>query len=74
MPELLLHKILKIMRCQRGKSGICADCRLRHKNWFQADANSVTLSGNDIASFNDRKGTASKLTRADAANGATLGE
>ncbi|HIF4856894.1 TPA: hypothetical protein ACX14C_000259 [Klebsiella pneumoniae] len=42
------------------------------KNWFQADANSVTLSGNDIASFNDRKGTASKLTRADAANGATL--
>jgi hypothetical protein len=42
------------------------------KNWFQADANSVTLSGNDIVSFNDRKGTASKLTRADAANGATL--
>ncbi|HHI0063422.1 TPA: hypothetical protein ACP4Z7_000713 [Escherichia coli] len=42
------------------------------KNWFQADANSVTLSGNDIASFNDRKGTASKLTRADAAKGATL--
>ncbi|STU25599.1 Uncharacterised protein [Klebsiella pneumoniae] len=38
------------------------------KNWFQADANYVTLSGNDIASFNDRKGTASKLTRADAAN------
>ncbi|MEA4738352.1 hypothetical protein VBP95_26635 [Klebsiella pneumoniae] len=42
------------------------------KNWFQADANSVTLSGNDIVSFNDRKGTASKLTRADAAKGATL--
>ncbi|EEZ9066956.1 hypothetical protein RLP63_000132 [Escherichia coli] len=42
------------------------------KNWFQADVNSVTLSGNDIVSFNDRKGTASKLTRADAAKGATL--
>ncbi|HHI0595833.1 TPA: hypothetical protein ACP4RI_003104 [Escherichia coli] len=42
------------------------------KNWFQADANSVTLSGNDIVSFNDRKGTASKLTRADVAKGATL--
>ncbi|HFT4582518.1 TPA: hypothetical protein ACHV90_002007 [Klebsiella pneumoniae] len=42
------------------------------KNWFQADANSVKLSGNDIVSFNDRKGTASKLTRADAAKGATL--
>lgn len=42
------------------------------KNWFQADANSVTLSGSDIVSFDDRKGSASKLTRADAAKGATL--
>lgn len=47
-----------------------ADTGLLH--WFQADANSVTLSENDIVSFNDRKGTASKLTRANAANGATL--
>ncbi|HBY9736262.1 Uncharacterised protein [Klebsiella pneumoniae] len=47
-----------------------ADTGLLH--WFQADANHVTLRGNDILSFNDRKDTASKLTRSSDTTGATL--
>ncbi|WEF27576.1 hypothetical protein PYR66_20195 [Klebsiella aerogenes] len=47
-----------------------ADTGLLH--WFQADASHVTLSGNDILSFNDRKDTASKLTRSSDTSGATL--
>ncbi|HFO3013306.1 TPA: hypothetical protein ACHJHX_005144, partial [Klebsiella pneumoniae] len=73
MPGIVVAQNFKNNALQAGESlasALIADSGV--KNWFQADANSVTLSGNDIASFNDRKGTASKLTRADAANGATL--
>lgn len=42
------------------------------KNWFQADANYVSLSGDDIVSFNDRKGTGDKLNRASDNTGPTL--
>ncbi|HBY9734311.1 Uncharacterised protein [Klebsiella pneumoniae] len=73
MPGIVVAQNFKNNALPAGESlasALIADSGI--KNWFQADANSVTLSGNDIASFNDRKGTASKLTRADAANGATL--
>ncbi|ROR14963.1 hypothetical protein [Erwinia sp. JUb26] len=49
---------------------ILADAGLLH--WFQADANHVTLIGTDIVSFNDKKSTTSKLTRASDITGATL--
>lgn len=73
MPGIVVAQNFKNNALPSGESlasALIADAGV--KNWFQADANSVTLSGSDIASFNDRKGTASKLTRADAANGATL--
>ncbi|HHB7795439.1 hypothetical protein ABJK98_10865 [Klebsiella pneumoniae] len=73
MPGIVVAQNFKNNALPAGESlasALIADSGV--KNWFQADANSVTLSGNDIASFNDRKGTASKLTRADAAKGATL--
>ncbi|MGK1676423.1 hypothetical protein ACRE97_24030 [Klebsiella pneumoniae] len=73
MPGIVVAQNFKNNALPAGESlasALIADSGV--KNWFQADANSVTLSGNDIVSFNDRKGTASKLTRADAANGATL--
>ena len=73
MPGIVVAQNFKNNALPAGESlasALIADSGV--KNWFQADANSVTLSGNDIVSFNDRKGTASKLTRADAAKGATL--
>ncbi|STU29786.1 Uncharacterised protein [Klebsiella pneumoniae] len=73
MPGIVVAQNFKNNALPAGESlasALIADAGV--KNWFQADANSVTLSGDDIASFNDRKGTASKLTRAGAANGATL--
>ncbi|EGO3535956.1 TPA: hypothetical protein OT283_000847 [Escherichia coli] len=73
MPGIVVAQNFKNNALPAGESlasALIADSGV--KNWFQADANSVTLSGNDIASFNDRKGTASKLTRAGTANGATL--
>lgn len=51
-------------------AAILADTGL--KNWFQADYQFVTLSGSDIVSFNDRKTSIAKLTRAGENNGATL--
>ena len=42
------------------------------KNWFQADESYVSLSGDEIISFNDRKGSEDKLSRASELNSATL--
>jgi len=49
---------------------LLADTSLRH--WFEARTGLCTVSGTDIVSFDDRKGTAAKLTRASGTQHATM--